>query len=69
MWNVNAAAPIISASAVLNNVRQHDGVKRCQLVKQVNDTRDIIPVTSPDGALLGGMNRQAALDILLGEGA
>ena len=35
----------------------------------VNDTRDIIPVTSPDGALLGGMNRQAALDVLLGEGA
>ena len=54
----------------LGGERQAAGDTIRSLARQlVNDTSDIIPVTSPDGALLGGMNRQAALDVLLGEGA
>jgi len=38
-----------------------------QLGRQiVNDTRDILPVADRDGKVIGVMNRQAALDILLG---
>jgi hypothetical protein len=33
----------------------------------VNDTRDSLPVASRDGALIGVLNRQAALDVLLGD--
>ena len=32
----------------------------------VNDPRDTLPVANQDGSLAGGMNRQEALDILLG---
>ncbi|SLN20638.1 Glycine betaine/L-proline transport ATP-binding protein ProV [Roseovarius litorisediminis] len=38
-----------------------------QLARQlVNDTRDEIPVADKNGTLLGAMNRQEALDVLLG---
>jgi glycine betaine/proline transport system ATP-binding protein len=40
-----------------------------QLARQlVNDPREVLPVTDKSGAVIGGMNRQEALDILLGEG-
>lgn len=35
----------------------------------IEDTRLEIPVTGPDGAIMGMLNRAAALDILLGDGA
>ena len=39
-----------------------------QLARQlVNDPRETLPVVGRDGALIGAMNRQEALDILLGE--
>jgi glycine betaine/proline transport system ATP-binding protein len=39
-----------------------------QLARQlVNDTRDTLPVAGKDGALIGVLNRQTALDVLLGE--
>ncbi len=38
-----------------------------QLARQlVNDDREILPVATKDGTLIGGMNRKEALDILLG---
>ena len=38
-----------------------------QLARQlVNDTRDELPVADRDGNLIGIMNRQEALDLLLG---
>ncbi len=40
-----------------------------QLARQlVNDTRAAIPVSGKDGALIGVMERQKALDLLLGDG-
>ncbi|WP_291732581.1 glycine betaine/L-proline ABC transporter ATP-binding protein [Leisingera sp. F5] len=33
----------------------------------VNDNRDFLPVANGSGALIGAMNRQEALDVLLGE--
>ena len=33
----------------------------------VNDNRDFLPVANPAGSLIGAMNRQEALDVLLGE--
>ncbi|KLN59078.1 ABC transporter ATP-binding protein [Kiloniella spongiae] len=39
-----------------------------QLSRQlIGDNRDILPVTNKDGVLIGGMNRQEALNVLLGE--
>ncbi len=39
-----------------------------QLARQlVNDTRDHLPVTGKDGALMGVLERQKALDVLLGD--
>jgi glycine betaine/proline transport system ATP-binding protein len=39
-----------------------------QLARQlVNDEREILPVATRTGELIGVMNRQEALDILLGE--
>ncbi|MCI5095028.1 MAG: glycine betaine/L-proline ABC transporter ATP-binding protein [Rhodobacteraceae bacterium] len=39
-----------------------------QLARQlVSDTRDNLPVAGKDGALIGVLNRQAALDVLLGD--
>ncbi|MEW2912635.1 glycine betaine/L-proline ABC transporter ATP-binding protein [Leisingera sp. JC11] len=35
----------------------------------VNDSRDFLPVANNAGALVGAMNRQEALDVLLGEGS
>lgn len=35
----------------------------------VNDCRDFLPVANNAGALVGAMNRQEALDVLLGEGS
>ncbi|NSY41113.1 glycine betaine/L-proline ABC transporter ATP-binding protein [Leisingera sp. ANG59] len=35
----------------------------------VNDSRDFLPVANNAGALVGAMNRQKALDVLLGEGS
>ena len=34
----------------------------------VNDHRDVIPVTDTNGAVIGGVSRQEALDVLLGVG-
>ncbi|MEM7188414.1 MAG: glycine betaine/L-proline ABC transporter ATP-binding protein [Pseudomonadota bacterium] len=34
----------------------------------VNDPRDLLPVAGKDGAVIGAMNRQEALDVLLGSG-
>lgn len=34
----------------------------------VNDARDLLPVAAPDGAVIGALDRQAALDVLLGCG-
>lgn len=40
-----------------------------QLARQlVNDTRDYLPVTGKDGALMGVLERRKALDVLLGDG-
>ncbi|WP_136439655.1 quaternary amine ABC transporter ATP-binding protein [Pacificoceanicola onchidii] len=40
-----------------------------QLARQlVGDTRDNLPVAGKDGALIGVLNRQTALDVLLGDG-
>ena len=45
------------------------GATVLQLARQlVNDPREILPVADKDGALIGAMNRQEALDILLGSG-
>lgn len=39
-----------------------------QLARQlVADTREVLPVAAKDGALIGALNRQAALDVLLGD--
>ena len=39
-----------------------------QLARQlVNDPREMLPVVGPGGALIGVMNRQEALDLLLGD--
>lgn len=35
----------------------------------VNEKRELLPVSGADGKLIGAMDRQRALDILLGEGA
>jgi glycine betaine/proline transport system ATP-binding protein len=35
----------------------------------VSDTRATIPVSDAEGAVVGGLNRQEALDVLLGDGA
>ncbi|MEM7057218.1 MAG: glycine betaine/L-proline ABC transporter ATP-binding protein [Pseudomonadota bacterium] len=40
-----------------------------QLARQlVNDPRDVLPVADKSGAIIGAMNRQEALDVLLGDG-
>ena len=40
-----------------------------QLARQlVNDTRDTLPVSGKDGSLMGVLDRQKALDVLLGDG-
>ncbi|WP_120495591.1 glycine betaine/L-proline ABC transporter ATP-binding protein [Kiloniella sp. EL199] len=39
-----------------------------QLSRQlISDERDVLPVANKDGVLIGGMNRQEALNILLGD--
>ncbi|MEM6662145.1 MAG: betaine/proline/choline family ABC transporter ATP-binding protein [Pseudomonadota bacterium] len=39
-----------------------------QLARQlVNETRDTLPVVDTSGAVIGGLNRQEALDVLLGD--
>lgn len=41
-----------------------------ELARQlVNEKRELLPVSGADGKLIGAMDRQRALDILLGEGA
>ncbi len=43
------------------------GATILQLARQlVNDTREVLPVQGKDGAIMGAMKRQDALDILLG---
>ena len=45
------------------------GATVLQLARQlVNDRRENLPVADKDGTLVGAMNRQEALDILLGDG-
>jgi len=40
-----------------------------QLARQlVNDARDVLPVADKSGTIIGAMNRQEALDVLLGDG-
>jgi len=39
-----------------------------QLARQlINETRDVLPVADKDGALIGALNRQHALNVLLGD--
>jgi glycine betaine/proline transport system ATP-binding protein len=33
----------------------------------IEDGRDLLPVAGPDGAVIGALERRAALDILLGD--
>ena len=50
--------PISGSSTILELARQ-----------LVNEKRELLPVNGADGKLIGVMDRQKALDILLGEGA
>ncbi|MEM9099237.1 MAG: betaine/proline/choline family ABC transporter ATP-binding protein [Pseudomonadota bacterium] len=53
---VPEGAPISGDASVLQLARQ-----------LVNDPREVLPVADKTGAIIGAMNRQEALDILLGE--
>lgn len=68
-------ARVVHASAMMQPVNGHDlsgapvegGKTISQLARLlVNDDRVILPVAGPDGAIIGGLDRQKALDVLLG---
>ena len=49
--------------------RMQEEERRSKLARQlVNEKRELLPVSGADGKLIGAMERQRALDILLGEG-
>jgi len=68
-------ARVVHASAMMQPVNGHDlsgaavegGKTISQLARLlINDDRVILPVAGPDGAIIGGLDRQKALDVLLG---
>ena len=68
-------ARVVHASAMAQSINGHaltgaavDGSKTIsQLARMlVNDDRIMLPVAGPDGAIIGGLDRQKALDVLLG---
>ncbi len=68
-------ARVVHASAMAQPVNGHDltgapvdgGKTISQLARLlVNDDRAILPVSGPDGAVIGALDRQKALDVLLG---
>jgi len=68
-------ARVVHASAMMQPVTGHDltgaavdgGKTISQLARLlVNDDRLILPVAGPDGTIIGGLDRQKALDVLLG---
>lgn len=70
-------ARVVHAGAMAQPVNGHDltgapvdgGKTISQLARLlVNDDRAILPVAGPDGAVIGALDRQKALDVLLGAG-
>jgi len=70
-------ARVVHASALARPVNGHDlsgspvegGKTIAQLARRlVNDARAMLPVSGPDGAVIGALDRKQALDVLLGAG-
>ncbi len=61
------AAPLDGAAPEGEPIRAEATIR--QLARQlINDARDVLPVADGRGRLIGVLNRQEALDVLLGEG-
>ena len=68
-------ARVVHARAMMQPVNGHDlggtAVEGDKTISQlarllINDDRVILPVAGPDGTIIGGLDRQKALDVLLG---